>query len=246
LKLLKKILQCFRYCGIKYDLWVSLRIEHWGGIGLPHLKTVSHHLKSVFCILIFAFALSLLPCASDAIAASVTLGWDSNAEPDLEGYVIYRNLGSPGPPYDYSDTLPEDDLSDPLHPKATLTGLQEGNEYYIALTAYNTDGIESSFSNDICVEVINGAVNACSAGADPAAGTASGGGGGGGGGGSCFISASAGQSSVSSKIAAGSVAPQRVTAIVFLLLILIAAFKPGSKKIHRPFLLADSSKRISA
>ena len=117
--------------------------------------------------------MSLAPYACDAIAASVTLGWDSNPEPDLEGYVVYRNVGSPGPPYDYSDTLPEDDLADPLHPKATLTGLQEGNEYYIALTAYNTDGVESSFSNDVCVEVINGAVEACSASAAPAASTVS-------------------------------------------------------------------------
>ena len=75
-----------------------------------------------------------------AYAEQVTLGWDSNPEPELEGYIVYRNTGSPGPPYGYSNDLPEDELADPLHPKITLTGLSDNEEYYIALTAYNTEG----------------------------------------------------------------------------------------------------------
>ena len=125
---------------------------------MPRLKSVIRNLKSVFCLLsfflcllFFPLALSFGPWASVADASNVTLGWDSNPEPDLEGYVVYRNAGSPGPPYDYSNTLPEDDLVDPLHPKVTLTGLSENQEYYIALTAYNTEGVESSFSNDVCM-----------------------------------------------------------------------------------------------
>ena len=127
----------------------------------------------------------MLPAAS---AKSVTLGWDSNDEPDLEGYVIYRNTNAPGPPYSYSDTLPEDEFDDPLHPKAKLTGLQEDKEYYIALTAYNTEGVESGFSNDVCVEVVNGIAEPCSASVSPPPATSSSSGGGGGSGGSCFIS----------------------------------------------------------
>jgi hypothetical protein len=128
----------------------------------------------------------MLPVAN---AKTVTIGWDSNDEPDLEGYVIYRNTNSPGPPYNYSDTLPEDELVDPLHPKAQLTGLQEGKEYYIALTAYNDEGVESSFSNDICVEVVNNAVEHCSASTTSPVTTSSIGGSGGSGGFACFISA---------------------------------------------------------
>ncbi len=80
---------------------------------------------------------------------------------------MYRNTNSPGPPYSYSDTIPEGELADPLHPKATLTGLQEGKEYYIALTAYNTEGVESGFSNDVCVEVVNGIAELCGASSTP-------------------------------------------------------------------------------
>jgi uncharacterized membrane protein YgcG len=136
--------------------------------------------------------LGALPLAV-ANAKTVTLGWDSNDEPDLEGYVIYRNTNSPGPPYSYSDTVPEDELVDPLYPKAKLTGLQEGKEYYIALTAYNTDGVESSFSNDVCVEVVNGIAELCGESVSPSVPTSSSsgdssGGGSGGGGSVCFIS----------------------------------------------------------
>jgi hypothetical protein len=201
---------------------------------LPHQKSAIRHLKSIFYLLLLPCALSLAPCASDAIAASVTLGWDSNTEPDLEGYVIYRNVGSPGPPYDYSDTLPEDDLANPLQPKATLTGLQEGKEYYIALTAYNTDGVESSFSNDVCVEVVNGAVEACTASYTSSASTASSSGGnssGGGGSSSCFISTSSPEPSIFSKFVAGPAARSRVMAITILLMILTAAIRSKAKKL---------------
>jgi hypothetical protein len=131
-----------------------------------------------------------------AHAKTVTIGWDSNDEPDLEGYVIYRNTNSPGPPYKHSDKVPEGKLEDPLHPKAKLTGLQEDKEYYIALTAYNTDGIESDFSKDICVEVVNSAIELCSASISPSPETSSSGGGSSGSSSfSCFISAVSNSSS---------------------------------------------------
>ena len=173
------------------------------------------------------FALCALPLPV-ADAAHVTLGWDSNPEPDLEGYVVYRNVGSPGPPYDHSDDLPEDDLADPLHPKATLTGLKPDTEYYIALTAYNTDGIESGFSNAVCVKVVDNLAEACSASAAPPASTvssSSGGSNGGSNNGGCFISAASAQQSMFSNFPAGPASRSRLTAITLLLLVLATAVK---------------------
>jgi hypothetical protein len=103
--------------------------------------------------------LSLWP--SICSAEKVTIGWDPNSESDLEGYVVYRNVGSPGPPYQYADTLPEDDLADPLNPMVTITRLKEEIAYYIAITAYDTRGNESNFSNEICVEIVASAVSSC-------------------------------------------------------------------------------------
>jgi hypothetical protein len=142
----------------------------------------------IIALLLVLCTLYLMPAMLPAASAkSVTLGWDSNDEPDLEGYVIYRNTNSPGPPYSYSDTLPEDEFDDPLHPTAKLTGLQEDKEYYIALTAYNTEGVESSFSNDVCVEVVNGIAELCGASSSPISSPISSSGGSGGGS-VCFIS----------------------------------------------------------
>jgi len=133
----------------------------------------------------------MLPVAN---AATATIAWSANDEPDLEGYVIYRNTGSPGPPYRYSDTLPEDELDDPLHPRLKLTGLQKDREYYISLAAYSTDGIESNFSEEICATVVNNTIRLCNESTSSTVTTSSSGGGGGDGGGdssgfACFISA---------------------------------------------------------
>jgi hypothetical protein len=144
--------------------------------------------------------------------------------------VIYRNTGSPGPPYDYIDTLPEDDLTDPLHPKVTLTGLNEGQEYYIALTAYNTEGVESSFSGDVCVEVVGGSVGVCansSNSGNSASNNSSNSGGGGWDVSSCFISTVGYHSSTFSKFVAEPVIRSQGLALVFLPLVFIAAVKFG-------------------
>ena len=136
---------------------------------------------------------------SPCLAKKVTLGWDSNPEPDLEGYVVYRNVGSPGPPYKHSDTLPEDDLADPLNPMVTLTGLNEKKEYYIAVTAYDTNGNESYYSDDVCVEIIDSVIENCSVSLSPGSSSdssSSSGGSGSGGGGFCFVSAVTGDSNV--------------------------------------------------
>jgi len=252
-------------------------IEHWGGHGLLHVKSVIlEYLRLIFLPKYFSFtihrlkafqlrisecgfwnykALSsvlsthrlfflLIPllfalCATplpEADAVQVTLGWDSNSEPDLEGYVIYRNAGSPGPPYDYSGTLPEDDLTDPLHPKITLTGLNEGQDYYIALTAYNTEGVESSFSNDVCVEVVDGSVGVCANSSNSVSSNSSNNNNssnnGDGGFGrwdvtGCFISTAGDDSSTFSKFIAKPVIRSQVLALVILLLVLIVAVKFG-------------------
>jgi hypothetical protein len=128
--------------------------------------------------------------SSASFAKNVTLGWDPNPEPDLEGYIIYRNPGSPGPPYKFSSELPEDDLSNPLAPMVTLTGLKKNTAYFIAVTAYDSEGNESYYSDDVCVEIIGTILNNCSpsVSADSSSGTSEGVGGGGG----CLINSTAG------------------------------------------------------
>lgn len=115
---------------------------------------------SFFCLVFAVFFLSAL-FPSACLAKNITLGWDANPEPDLEGYVIYRNIGLPGPPYKYADELAEDELNNPLNPQVALTGLNEHTRYYIAVTAYDTQGNESYFSDQVCVEIVDSLIESC-------------------------------------------------------------------------------------
>ena len=85
-----------------------------------------------------------------ARGSEVTLAWDSNAEPDLAGYTVYVNQVGPGPPYYQLDSVTLDEI-EPDNPVYTATGLKNESDYCFVLTAYDSEGIESGFSNDVCV-----------------------------------------------------------------------------------------------
>ena len=122
--------------------------------------------------------------AATANAYDVVLAWDPNAESDLAGYNIYVSEGSPGPPYDLIDTYSLDDI-DPDNPAGQISDLDDSAEYYFVVSAYDLEGFESDYSNEVCV---TGGI-ACVADTDSAdRATGSGGGGG------CLISAAAGGS----------------------------------------------------
>ena len=131
------------------------------------------------------FFLMLLFYAIPAFPADLTLAWDSNSETDLEGYGVYFMKGAPGPPYDLFGNVTTAELSDPTNPTLTVTGLEKGARYYFALTAYDTAGNESNFSDAVCADV--GDVIAPCSTENPGGGGGSSGGGGGGG---CFIDTS--------------------------------------------------------
>jgi uncharacterized membrane protein YgcG len=141
------------------------------------------------------FFLISLFFAVPAFAADVTLAWDPNSEADLEGYGVYYKKGAPGPPFDLFGYVTPEEFSDPSNPTFTVTGLEKGAKYYFVLTAYDSVGTESNFSDAVCADV--GEIIAPCSTEDPVGGGSSDGGssstGGGssdGGGGSnngCFI-----------------------------------------------------------
>jgi uncharacterized membrane protein YgcG len=132
-----------------------------------------------------------------AFPADLTLAWDPNTEPDLEGYGVYFKQDAPGPPYDLFGNVALPELSDPDNPSFTLTGLQKGSRYYITLTAYDTAGNESGYADPVCAQIGDQIVPCASAedsgGAGSSGGGASSGGSSGGGSGGvagCFIATS--------------------------------------------------------
>ena len=129
-----------------------------------------------------------------ALAADVTLAWDPNTDANLEGYGIYFKKDAPGPPYDLFGYVTIEELSDPNNPAFTVTGLEEGSQYYIAATAYDSAGNESGYSNFVCAEIGDGGqISSCGSGytgGAPGAADSVAASGGGGSGGGCFIETS--------------------------------------------------------
>ena len=114
--------------------------------------------------------------ASVTAAYQITLAWDANTESDLEGYILYGREWSPCPPYDYIATYPVTELADPLNPRCKVTDLEKHVIYYFVVTAYDTEGNESDFSNIVSSK--GNSVNCPSSG-------------GGGGNGGCIITTAA-------------------------------------------------------
>ncbi len=105
-----------------------------------------------FNILFFLFLLF----ARSAVAAQVTLAWDANA-PDPDGYRLYYKTGSSGPPYNGIGALEGDspitielaELSDPDNPEHAINGLSDTETYFFVVTAYDSGGNESGYSNEV-------------------------------------------------------------------------------------------------
>lgn len=72
-------------------------------------------------------------------AANVSLTWDPNPETDLAGYRIYWGGASRG----YTNTIESTGNTN------TVSGLTEGVGYFFAVTAYDTNGLESDYSNEV-------------------------------------------------------------------------------------------------
>ncbi len=130
---------------------------------------------------------------SSSYADDITLKWAANTESDLAGYKIYYKKGFSGPPYDGVDidqgpspiSLTIDDPNDPYYidpnnPEFLLTDLDENDDYFLVVTAFDNEMPynESGFSNEVNTLV------------GSSGGGGSGGGGGSSGSSSCFIASS--------------------------------------------------------
>jgi hypothetical protein len=88
-------------------------------------------------LVVFSF---IFLSAQNGYSAQVKLAWDANTEPALAGYKIY--VGASSRTYDYSVDVGNST-------EHTVTGLADGQTYYLAATAYDTDGNESGYSNEV-------------------------------------------------------------------------------------------------
>jgi type IV pilus assembly protein PilY1 len=98
--------------------------------------------NSSFCKSIFAFVIlfTTLVLSQFALAAQINLAWDANTESDLAGYKVYYGTSSKS----YTNSIDVGNVT-----TYTLTGLTQGQTYYIAITAYNTSSSESGYSGEV-------------------------------------------------------------------------------------------------
>ncbi len=95
----------------------------------------------LFCLLPFV----IIACASSDSAptsGTATLSWNASGGPDLEGYKVYQATASGG----YGAPIATVTMDFTSY---TITTLDAGTTYFFAVTAYNSDGAESSFSNEV-------------------------------------------------------------------------------------------------
>src|SRR6266849_8433835 len=75
---------------------------------------------------------------------SASLAWDAVTAPNLGGYRVYFGTA----PGTYLQSLGQG-ISVGNVTAYTLTGLASGTQYYFAVTAFDTLGVESAYSNEV-------------------------------------------------------------------------------------------------
>ncbi len=88
--------------------------------------------------------------ANPANRGTVSLQWNSNTEPKLEGYRVYYGT-SPGK-YKSCVDVGKATESTPGIVRYTLTSLDKGKRYYIAIIAYDSLHTSSGFSKEVSAE----------------------------------------------------------------------------------------------
>jgi len=107
---------------------------------------------SKYLLVVMFFWILSLAGHSTCFATTVALQWDASTDPSLAGYKVYYQADSNAVPFTgtgaaqgAAPVLVQNQTS------ATVGGLDPSHSYYFAVTAYDTSGIESSYSNVVYV-----------------------------------------------------------------------------------------------
>jgi hypothetical protein len=101
---------------------------------------MQHFLKRFLNLCVVGLAtLYLTPFST--FASDIRTSWGAGSAPDLAGYKVYYGTSS----RNYGKVITVGNVT-----SYTLTGMSTGN-YYFAVTAYDTSGNESGFSNEASV-----------------------------------------------------------------------------------------------
>ena len=117
-------------------------------------KRTVQNINKLFFAMMFACLLSIADQTS-CIASSVVLQWDPNTDTDLAGYKVYYQPDTSTQPFKGTGaTQGQSPIDVPIsinQTSVTVNGLDPAHAYFFAVTAYNTAGAESSYSNIVAV-----------------------------------------------------------------------------------------------
>lgn len=108
--------------------------------------------KSCIGTIFSAVFVSVVMFYSPCCAATVSLSWDANTESTLAGYKVYYIADSYTLPFDGTGAVEGASPVD-VHNQttATVSGVDLNRTYYFAVTAYDTSGVESPYSNIVTI-----------------------------------------------------------------------------------------------
>jgi hypothetical protein len=113
---------------------------------------IERHMSYKFFFTVMFACLLSLANQTCCFATNVTLQWDANTDSDLAGYRVYYQADSSTQPFKGTGATPT--LISKTATTATISGLSSVHGYYFAVTAYNTAGVESAYSNLVSVPVL--------------------------------------------------------------------------------------------
>ena len=90
------------------------------------------------------FTIMFLLVAVSVHAREITLIWDANTEQDLDHYVVYWGIETGN----YTNNAPTEGLENTFMQVIP----DDGQTYYFAVTAVDTTGLESDYSNEVNTE----------------------------------------------------------------------------------------------
>ncbi len=104
--------------------------------------------KQKLSTMIFGLTLLLMSVANVSFAKDVTLAWDANQESDVAGYKVYYGT-NPGA-YTGAEAMEGPspvEMGDGT--SATFVGLDDTKTHYFTVTAFNFNGEESAYANEV-------------------------------------------------------------------------------------------------
>lgn len=99
--------------------------------------------RHIFVVILVVF---MILVGSPVFAGSATIRWQANTEPDLQEYRVYTGTAS----RTYGTPTPAGKAT-----SYTVGNLEEGILYYFAVTAVDTSGNESGFSQEVSKTILD-------------------------------------------------------------------------------------------